>query len=74
MVTAQAMEIVMAKDPELPGVPAAPDVTAHPLHRIGAEHGMLLRLKRRCSIPTEELMSWNAESLEAFKAGVRSQR
>lgn len=62
----------MAKQEELPGVPAPVDYSDVAAYRLGARDGMLIGMGRRSSVPAPDLMKWSSVDFLAYQAGFRS--
>lgn len=86
MVTAQAMEMVMAKDesakrdPELPGVPEAPvafdelEWEKYPSFDMGVKDGFFLKHGRRCSVSAAVIQLWTVNDFRAYQRGLAEGR
>lgn len=71
-VGAGKMEFIeMAKQDELPGVPA-PEMSEFKTYKLGARDGMLVGMGRRSSVAAPELMTWSSTEFLAYQAGFRS--
>lgn len=40
---------------------------------VGADHGMLRRMGRRCSVTADEIMGWFPEDLQAYQLAFRKE-